>query len=177
MTTDEDIASAEPLTVHLPDGRRLAWYEFGDPNGLPCLFTPGTPSSGLSGRIYSAVARRTGVRLISVDKPGYGHSDFQRGRRLLDYARDVGVLADHLGLDTFAALGESGGGPHALALARAIPERLTRTVVVAGLGPADERWVREGMRPENRRILALAARAPWLLRIPLGVTARRVKDR
>ena len=85
-------------SLQLNDGRRLAWYEYGDPQGAPCIYTTGTPASGLTGVMYDAVARETGVRFISVDKPGYGHSDFLPGRRLVDWPRDVAALADHLDL-------------------------------------------------------------------------------
>ena len=61
-----------PCLLRLPDGRELAWYEFGDPEGVPCIYTAGTPESGLAGGCYDAAARRAGVRWISIDKPGYG---------------------------------------------------------------------------------------------------------
>lgn len=100
-------------TVHrlkLADGRGLTWYEFGDTEGVPCFYVPGTPESGLAGSCYDAAARRAGVRWISVDKPGYGHSDPLWNRSLLGFAADLGELADHLGLASFVVAGESGGG-------------------------------------------------------------------
>ncbi|MFC3577430.1 alpha/beta fold hydrolase [Streptomyces yaanensis] len=61
-------------TLRLSDGRRLAWYEFGDQAGTPCLYMPGTPEFGLAGGCYGAAADKAGVRWISIDIPGYGHS-------------------------------------------------------------------------------------------------------
>ena len=162
--------------VRLGDGRQLAWYEFGDPMGKPCIFVPGTPAGGAFGAIYHEAAQQAGVRWISVDKPGYGHSDFQANRRLLDWPQDVAALADQLGLRRFAAVGESGGGPYALAMAYAIPDRLTLTIALAGLGPAHESWVRQGMKPLNRRLFWLARNAPWLLRWPMGSMARSLDN-
>src|SRR3954469_14679970 len=98
-----------PQTMRLADGRQLAWYEYGDAAGLPCVYTTGTPASGLAGSTYDKAAAEAGVRWISVDKPGYGHSDLQRGRTLLDWPADVRALADQLGLQRFAVAGESGG--------------------------------------------------------------------
>jgi len=163
-------------TLQLPDGRQLAWYEYGDPEGQPCIYTTGTPASGLLGVLYHESAKEAGVRFISLDKPGYGHSDYMPGRRLTDWPRDVNALADHLGLDTFAAMGESGGGPHVLALAWGLPERVTVALDVSGMGPGHEDWVRKGMKPLNRRLFWLAQKAPWLLRFAMRQMANSLKD-
>jgi pimeloyl-ACP methyl ester carboxylesterase len=72
--------TADVLT--LPDGRRLRWNEFGDPDGLPVIYTAGTPVSGLGGRARDEAARAAGLRWISPDKPGCGGPDYQRKRSL-----------------------------------------------------------------------------------------------
>jgi len=136
---------------------------YGDPDGVPCVYTTGTPASGLAGALHHDAARLGGVRWISVDKPGYGLSAFQPGRQLLDWPEDIVALAGHLGLDRFAVAGESGGGPHALALAHVLGSRITTAVVLAGMGPGDQAWVREGMKRQNRIMLGLAQRAPWAM--------------
>jgi pimeloyl-ACP methyl ester carboxylesterase len=158
----------------LADGREFAYYEYGDPAGVPVVYITGTPASGLAGALYDDAARAHRVRVISVDKPGYGRSSFDPARSLRRHADDIAALADHLGLDRFAVIGESGGGPHALAVGRYLPERLTMAIVLAGLGPATERWVVEGMRKDNRRLLTLAQRAPWVLSIPIALMARQM---
>lgn len=163
-------------SMQLADGRRLAWYEYGDPTGTPCIYTTGTPASGIVGILYDEQAREAGVRFISLDKPGYGHSDFQANRELTGWPRDVSALADHLGLEQFAVMGESGGGPHVLALAHGIPERITVALSVAGMGPGHEPWVREGMKPMNRRLFWLAQKAPWLLRFALKSMANSLAN-
>lgn len=165
-----------PQSLRLFDGRRLAWYEFGDPGGVPCIYTTGTPASGLCGAAYDVAARAAGVRFVSVDKPGYGRSDFQPGRRLTDWPRDVAALADYLGLKRFAAMGESGGGPHVLAVAWGLPERVTVALSVAGMGPGHEAWVRKGMKPMNRRLFWIAQHMPWMLRFAMGAMAKMVTD-
>jgi pimeloyl-ACP methyl ester carboxylesterase len=159
-------------TVSLPDGRSLLVHEYGDPAGAPCVYVPGTPASGLSGRLYDVAARAAGVRLLAVDKPGYGGSSYQPGRTLVGFAADVEHVADRLGLHRFAVVGESGGGPHALAVALALPARVTVAVTVAGMGPPDEAWVLEGMQAGNRRLVTLARRAPWAVRLPMALTRR-----
>lgn len=162
----EDIA---PQTLRLPDGRQLAWYAYGDPAGTPCIYTTGTPASGLAGALYDEPARKAGVRWISPDKPGYGLSDFQRDRKLLDWPVDVAALAEHLGLERFAVAGESGGGPHALVLAYAMPERVTTTVVLSGMGPGDQPSVRQGMKWQNKLLFGIAQRTPWAMLPPMAL--------
>ncbi|MBK5306839.1 MAG: alpha/beta hydrolase [Frankiaceae bacterium] len=165
-----------PLTLRLPDGRTLAWYEYGDAAGLPCVYATGTPASGLAGKTYDKGAAEAGARWISVDKPGYGHSDLAPGRTLLQWTDDVRVLVDHLGLDRFAVAGESGGGPYALALAHALPERITTAIVIAGLGPGDDPRAQDGMKRANKLIWVLAKRAPWAVRLAIGAMARTFTD-
>ncbi|WP_187352097.1 alpha/beta fold hydrolase [Allosaccharopolyspora coralli] len=171
------MARAQRDSITLQDGRRLAWHEFGAPDGVPCVYTPGTPASGLAGGLYHAPAREADVRWISVDKPGCGHSDRDPHRSLPGYAADIAELLDHLGFERVVAAGESGGGPHTLAVAHCIPDRLHATVVVAGLGPAQDPSVRAGMKRDNRVLITLAQRAPWLLRLQMRMLARQVRTR
>jgi len=159
-------------TLRLADGRTFAYYDYGDPAGSPCLYITGTPASGLAGALYDAAARGRGIRWISVDKPGYGQSTFDPERSLRRHADDIAALAEHLDLGRFAVAGESGGGPHALAVAYYLAERITTAIVLAGLGPATERWVVDGMRKQNRRMMLLAQRAPWMLTPMTALMAR-----
>lgn len=169
------IALPAPETLRLSDGRLLAWYEFGDRDGAPCIYMPGTPESGLAGGCYAGAAADAGVRLISVDRPGYGHSDFAPGRSLRSWPADVRQLVEHLSLDRYAVAGESGGGPHAIAVAHALSPSITITVLLAAMGPGHEPWVRRGMRPTNVMIYHLARYVPGLLRLPL-VAMRHAHD-
>lgn len=156
-----------PSLLRLRDGRLLSWYEFGSPEGTPCVYQPGTPESGLAGACYDKAAASAGVRWISVDRPGYGHSDPHPGRSLLDTADDVRELIDHLRLDQVAIAGESGGGPHAMAVAHGLGTRARLLVLLAAMGPGNEPWVRHGMRPSNRALYWLARLAPRTLRAPM----------
>ena len=75
--------------ITLPDGRRLSWHEFGDPDGSPVIYTAGTPVSGLGGASYGEAARAAGLRWISPDKPGYGASDYHRERTQISWGDDL----------------------------------------------------------------------------------------
>ena len=149
--------------IRLGDGRSLGFAEYGSPTGRPVFFFPGTPSSRLLHPPEGPTAAR-GARLIVVERPGFGLSDFQPGRTLLDWPDDVVELADALAIDRFPVVGFSAGGPYALACACKIPHRLTAAAVVSGVGPIDlDGGVQE--MPRIRRVgAAVANRAPWLLR-------------
>lgn len=122
-------------SMQLSDGRALAYLQAGDPDGYPMFYFHGGPGSRLEAHLYDEPSRRLGVRLIAIDRPGYGLSDAQEGRSYLDWPDDVIKLADHLGVDRFAVLGWSSGGPHAAAVAHGTPERLTVAAIVAGEAP------------------------------------------
>ncbi len=166
-------------TLRLRDGRNLAYAEYGDPDGTAVVHCHGHPGSRLEGRLAETAARRLRVRLITLDRPGMGYSDFHPRRSLLDWPGDVVELADALRIDKFAVQGASGGGPYALACAYKIPDRLTACGVIAGLGPIDELGI-EGMMPLNRLQFTVARKAPWLLRplfwAVLGRHRRRLRD-
>lgn len=157
-------------------GPRLAYAEYGAGDGVATFYFHGHPGSRLEGRLVDAAARRAGVRLIAVDRPGIGRSAFQPGRCLLDWPARVSQLADRLGLECFAVVGVSGGGPYALACAYRIPQRLRACAVVGGLGPLDVLGI-EGMMPLDRLQFHVARAAPWLLRPVLWLVVGRLRRR
>jgi pimeloyl-ACP methyl ester carboxylesterase len=83
------------------------------------------------------VLYRLGLQLICYDRPVYCGSDRKPGRTVRDAADDVAAIADKLGADRFAVVGRSGGGPHALACAAVMPERVSSTAVLVSLAPSD----------------------------------------
>jgi pimeloyl-ACP methyl ester carboxylesterase len=148
-------------TVRLRDGRALGYAEFGDPAGRPLLYFHGFPGSRIEAALGDAVARARGVRLVGVDRPGIGLSDFLDGRSIPDWPADVAELADALGFGRFAVVGVSGGGPYALACAWKIPERLDAACVIGGLGPFDGSAAVQDMMGLGRFALSLPQHAPW----------------
>ena len=125
-------------TIRLPDGRTLAFTDLGAPAGPVVFYFHGAPTSRLDLAPFDADLRARGVRVIAPDRPGYGGSSPQPGRRLVDWPADVTALADHLGLDRFAVLGLSSGGPYAVVCAALLAGRLTTAGVVAGV--TDMQW-------------------------------------
>ena len=121
------MSNRERSEMTTADGRTLCWAEFGLEAGPPSCSSMAATTPDSPGASWMPPQLRTGVRLICPDRPGFGRSTFQPGRTLLDWPSDVEQLADHLGLDQFGLIGHSGGGPHALACAAALPERITRS--------------------------------------------------
>jgi pimeloyl-ACP methyl ester carboxylesterase len=133
------------------DGRRLAFSLYGPAGGRRVVFHSGTPGTRhLSPRMTETIERH-GVRLLIMDRPGYGASSRWPGRRVADVVTDIRALADRLGWDDFAVWGASGGGPHALACAGLLAGRITRCASVVGPAPYGAEgldWF-EGMSPGN----------------------------
>ena len=120
-------------TVHLADGRALAWTEAGEHSGSPVFSFHGLPGSRFQRHPDGGIARSRGLRLIHVERPGFGLSSPRPGRTLAEWPRDVAALADALGIGRFAVLGISGGGPFALACASLLPERVSACVTLGGV--------------------------------------------
>jgi pimeloyl-ACP methyl ester carboxylesterase len=140
---------------HAP-GLSLAWNEFGAPDGAPVFYYHGWPSSRLQARLAHNLASERGLRLIAMDRPGMGKSTLVRDRRLEDWPELMGRFADHLGIAKFGQLGVSGGGPYVLACAAMIPDRLTRSAVLAGMVPLPLLGHgRRGLHPLYRMLIPL----------------------
>jgi pimeloyl-ACP methyl ester carboxylesterase len=122
--------------------------------------------------MYDELNQQLGIRMIVLDRPGYGLSDFQEDRTYLDWADDVSEVADHLGIDRFAVLGWSSGGPHAAAVAHEIPERLTVAAIVDGEAPyASDDFPQSALTGDtfagsgvNKLFIWSANNGPWLMR-------------
>jgi len=161
--------------LRMRDGRILGYAEYGDPDGVPVFFFHGMPGSRLEGALGHAAAVRNGVRIISPDRPGYGLSTFQPKRTFLGWPDDITQLADSLGLHRFAIAGISGGGPYVAVCALRIAPRLTRAVMISGVGPFDIPGATEGMSRQNRMLFAASRRAPILVRIVMAFMAQGMK--
>jgi len=124
-------------TLKLADGRDLTYDTYGDPDGLPVIFSHGLSDSRLIRNPDNSIAANLGLRMIAADQPGVGGSTPKQGRKMVDWGADMEQLADALQLDTFAVAGHSGGGPHTLSIAVQMPDRVTRGVLASPVGPFD----------------------------------------
>jgi pimeloyl-ACP methyl ester carboxylesterase len=155
--------------LRLRDGRQLAYLESGDPRGKPIFLIQGTPSSRLM-RPDETITRELGARLVMFDRPGFGLSDYQSHRTLLDFPNNLVALADALGIERFAIAGISGGGPYTAATAFALPDRVTVAGLISAAGPADAPHALDGITPVRRIGFYLARYAPAILRPVLWLT-------
>src|SRR3954454_4636929 len=147
------------------DDRRIAYETTGDPDGLPVISLHGTPGGRLWRYPDSDRVAETGALLITYDRAGYGLSDRHRGRSVVDDVAAVTAIADDLGIDRFAVTGGSGGGPHCLAVAARLPDRVLRARCIVGVAPfrAEGLDFYAGMDPENVKELGLAEQGEAVL--------------
>ncbi len=161
-------------TVTLAEGRTVGYAEVGTQAGRAVVYCHATPASRLDALLFAQAAAAHDVRLIAPDRPGIGLSDVRAPWRVGNWAADAAALADALGLERFAVLGWSGGGPYALACAWALRDRVSATAVVAGSAPAEAGTA--GMAPADRVLEGLARRSPAAARAllaPMAAVGRR----
>jgi len=153
----------------LPDGRLLGYNEYGMPDGRPMFIFHGIPSSRNEWNMWGGevLAQKFNLHVIAPDRPGIGLSSFQPGRRLHDWVADVTALADKLGLERFAVLGYSAGGPYAAVCALKIPERLTAVGIVSGMASHNVPGLVKGTNPYSLLFDNLARDHPELSRLVL----------
>jgi pimeloyl-ACP methyl ester carboxylesterase len=144
----------------LRDGRILSYAEYGDPGGMPVFFFHGMPGSRFF-RPPDEITAHLHVQLICMDRPGYGESTFQPGRRILDWPSDIAQLANHLNIGKFAVTGHSGGGPYVTACAYALPDRITGAAILSGAGPIDTPDGMLGISATNTLGIRLGRYIPW----------------
>lgn len=162
-------------TVQLSDKRRLAYAEYGEPNGSVVFLFHGLPGSRLSWGLIPGNPFPPGLRIIAPDRPGYGQSDPKPHRTVLDWSDDIAELADALEIEKFGVLGVSGGGPGALACAWKMPERLTSVGVVACPAPTNAPNAFEGMSKTNQFFMKLAWQLPWLSNLNVRLLASIIR--
>src|SRR5262245_15848002 len=161
--------------ITLQDGQTVGLARYGHPDGTPVLFFHGFAGSRLQVHPDQALAERHRVQVLALDRPGIGLSTRQPGRRVIDWVDDVRQVADAIGLDRFRILGWSAGGPHALACAYSMPDR----VLAVALACPHSGWffgpgaTRQGGR-QARALAALARWAPWLVTLVAADLRRRL---
>ncbi len=155
-------------TLPLPDGRQLGYATEG--TGFPVVYFHGTASSRLEIQLLKQLTQNNKLRLIGIDRPGYGLSTFKDRTRLRDFVPDVNALTDHLNLDKFTVLSWSGGGPFALTYTALFPDRVTHTILVGcpalPFNPA--------MAHNNNPLAKFAMKSPLIAKFGLGLFRKSV---
>jgi len=169
--------------VQAPDGRQLEVVSDGPENGRCFLFHGGTPSAAAAYPPLVAELAKRDLRFVTFSRAGYAGSSAMAGRAVSDVATDVQAILDALRIDSFFCAGQSGGGPHALACAALLPDRVIATATLAGVAP----WPAEGldwfagMGPENLEEFRLTMKGrdalePYLVREAASLHGVRSAD-
>jgi pimeloyl-ACP methyl ester carboxylesterase len=159
----------------LKDGRVLGYLETGDLTGAPLFLFHGLHSSRLEVKCVEQQMKNRGIRFIGIDRPGMGHSTYQKDRKVLDMVQDVTALADSLKLDKFSVLGVSSGAKYALACAHKIPHRLHSCSILSGAAPME--YLTLDMPRFNRFFISLLQRFPSLTQVVFWILYGRFSKR
>jgi len=149
--------------VSLADRRTLAISVSGPDGGVPLVFHHGTPGCRIQSSALARACHDHGLRLVTYDRAGAGDSTRHPGRLIADVAADVNALLDHLRADRCLTAGKSGGGPHALATAALLPDRVAAVASLAGVAPFEDGFL-DGMGQDNLDEFAAALAGEAVLR-------------
>jgi pimeloyl-ACP methyl ester carboxylesterase len=164
--------------IDLADGRRLDIAVSGPAEGVPLVFHHGTPGSVVPFRAIQSVAHARGLRLVTYSRAGYGRSTRLPSRSVVDVVADVEALLDYLDAPRCLTAGWSGGGPHALAMAARLPERVAAVAVLSGVAPHDAAGLDfvAGMGQGNIEEFGLARQGEQALRAGLKAEAAALRE-
>lgn len=173
------IGKSMDQTFTLPDGRQLGYCLYGQPEGRPCLYFHGTPSSRLEPQLLAAydidlnlLLYKANLFLIAVDRPGMGLSTFNPKGDFLSFAHDVQQLLQHLQITDCAVLSWSGGGPYALAIAHRYPQLISVVSIICGFTRPFDQDVLQLMGM-NKWYFRSARRTPWLLKTSMNILRKQ----
>ena len=141
-------------------GSSLSFTEWGDPHGAVVVGFPGNPGARFGLGWARQHATNCGVRLLVFERPGIGRSAPDPTRTVSSTSQRVCEAVAELGVSTFAVLGNSSGGPYALACGAVAPSAVSCIAVIAGAGRMDERGSHTGMSNENDAFWSLAMQGP-----------------
>ena len=154
----------ERIITH-PTGRAIRCALFGARDLRKVVFySHGFPASRVEALAAHQAASERGLTIVALDRPGFGGSEWYAGRSFEDWAGDVELVANELGIERFSILGVSGGTPTAVAAAGLLAKRTNTLVVVSGVGPLVGRASLQGMNFANRGFLLLGKYVPPVAR-------------
>ncbi len=124
--------------ILLKDNRKLGYSEYGTKNGYPIIYCHGSQSSRLEMHYDLSFAINNDLRIISIDRPGHGVSDFNSNGTVLSFANDVKALTEHLGIKKFSVLGMSAGAPFAMGISYVLSDAVKKLGLVSGFAPYND---------------------------------------
>jgi len=159
--------------IILKDGRKLGFAEYGKLNGFPIIYCHGSQSSRLEMHYDLSFATENNLRIITIDRPGHGISDFNQKGTILSFARDAKELTHHLGIFKFSVAGMSAGSPFALGISYLFPENVCKASIISGFAPFNSQS-KKYLSKEVKMMLSLAKSLPFLLKILLRFQAKQM---
>jgi pimeloyl-ACP methyl ester carboxylesterase len=155
--TDIDVLDGvRERRLERPDGRTVAFTEWGDPSGTPLLRVPGTPGCRHNVRADRSGWAERGLWAITTERPGFGASTRLPGRGFVEPADDLAAVLDEVGVERVHVIGGSGSAPHQLAFAARHPDRVRAMTITVGASPAtDEEYAAlVGVNAEAHRLVS-----------------------
>lgn len=152
----------------LSDGRKLAYIEYGDLTGFPIFALHGLPGSRIWFEENDEISHSMGIRLITIDRPGFGNSDQKKDRDFIDFSNDLRELTLYLKIKKFSVLGVSGGGVYAAACAYSNSQSIFKCGLISTVGQFKNGKPPKDMASENKNVFLLSRKFPWLLKLMLN---------
>lgn len=147
------------VSIPHPTGRQICARIFGSTElQRVVVYSHGFPACGYEAALAAAAAKEANISILALDRSGYGGSSYYPNRQAADWASDVEIAANHLGIDRFAILAVSGGVPTGVAAAALLPDRVTALSLVSGVAPVYLPGALDGMNIANRSLIRIGQR-------------------
>ncbi|PCI02545.1 MAG: hypothetical protein COB81_05150 [Flavobacteriaceae bacterium] len=159
--------------IILKDNRKLGFAEYGNTEGFPIIYCHGSQSSRLEMHYDMSFAIENDLRIITIDRPGHGISDFNPEGSILSFAKDVNQLTEYLELDKFSVAGMSAGSPFALGISYLFPENIYKTSIISGFAPFNKES-KKCLSKDVKMMLNLAKTFPFLLKMLLKIQVKQL---
>lgn len=159
--------------IILEDNRKIGFAEYGTTEGFPIIYCHGSQSSRLEMHYDMSFAIENNLRIITIDRPGHGISDFNPEGTILNFAKDVKQLTKYLNINRFSVVGMSAGSPFALGLTYLFPNNIYKTAIISGFAPYTKDS-RKHLSNDIKTMLNLAKSFPFLLRMLLKFQAKQI---
>ncbi len=160
--------------ITLKDQRRIGFAEYGTSKGYPIVYCHGSQSSRLEMHYDHSFAKKNNLRILAIDRPGHGLSDMNSEGSILDFARDVKQVTEHLNIEQFSVAGMSAGAPFALGIAYLYPKNVCKLGIISGFAPFSKQS-KKPLTKEVKFLLNIAKSAPFILRLLLKIQTKNIK--
>jgi len=160
--------------ILLSDKRKLAYAEYGIKEGYPIIYCHGSQSSRLEMHYDLSFAKNHNIRIIAIDRPGHGESDFNPSGTIKSFAEDTKELIDKIGIKEFSVLGMSAGAPFAMGIAKYLDQKTKLLGIVSGFAPLTNE-TQKALGKEVRLLLKMARTFPIALKIMLKFQSWQIK--